>query len=337
MADIMNNELPFKYAIITAGCSYTLHLENIRNFLRVNGLNNEHANLPSICQLFHIGNPSASIEYIEISIISVVNDLLNGGILPENIFVLSNLTQFGRRNFKIPSEYTNEVDTILRNRVYDFPSYSSKNTDRFIMGFYPGGYFNLNNEIYTSLTDSDLKSLPTPVYLQIKNYIEKYYQTDIIDHIINYLNSVVSIQSFLKNNKIDYKFYFMNDIFEGWFFDGYVLKHVYNTHHGKFEIPDLKKYNTIDTIDLGIKSVFDNIDFNNIISYKTEKFNFGGLDEYTITNFDITDFISTTDFKTESDYKNFNFIGQHPVSKVTMSFENDLILPHLQSFLNKML
>ena len=81
--------------------------------------------------------------------------------------------------------------------------------------------------------------------------------------------------------------------------------------------------------------MFSLIDFDNIITYKTDKFNYGGVDEYLITEFNFTDFISTTHFKNENDYKNFNFIGQHPVLKVSKSFEENIIIPELQPFLSK--
>lgn len=325
MVDIMKNKFPFEYAIITAGCSYTLHLETTQSLL-----------IKNKCKVFFLGAPSSSIEYTKQSIFEFVNYLLDGGILSENIFVLSNLTQFGRRNYKIPSDYVDEFVNILKNRKYDFPSYNKSDIFGFKMGHYPMGYFYLNGNLYSSLTDPDLEKIPNKIYNSILEYEDNHYNKDVIQHMIEYIDNLLDIQKFLKQNKIDYKFYFMNDIFEGWYNNG-IIRHIYTENVGKFEVPDLKKYGDISNLDDVIKDVFSLIDFDNIISYKTDKFNYGGLDEYTITKFNFTDFISTTHFKTDVDYKKFNFIGQHPMMNVTTSFENELILPHLQSFLNKML
>jgi hypothetical protein len=264
--------------------------------------------------------------------------LVENGISNENIFVVSNLTQFGRMNFKIDDSFVEEIVEVFESKEFEYERpMSFFDIPGFKIIQYPRGYFYLNGKLYSSLVDnsSEFKKLPKSIYNSILKYHEDYYKTDTIGHIVEYINNLIQIQKFLKENKIDYRFYFMNDIFEGWYYEGEILKHEYSKNKGKFEIPDLTKYGDISTLDNKIKDVFSKIDFDNIISYKTEKFNYGGVDEYTITKFNFTDFISTTEFKNENDYKDFNFIGQHPVLKVTKSFEENFILPELQPFLNK--
>lgn len=336
MEDIMNNNLPFKYVIISAGCSYSNHLEEIKKISKKFNLSKNE--VLTKLEVIHIGAPSSSIQYTKESIIQISKWLLGNGILNENIFVISNLTQIGRMHFKVDESSIDETISTLESKEFEeCPSYKS-NFYNFKSIIYPGGYFYLNGNLYSSLVSSpsQLKKLPKPVYNSILNHFEDYYKIDTITHMVDYITNLISIQKFLKENKIDYRFYFMNDIFEGWYCDNTIVKHIYNNNRGKFEIPDLKKYGDISNLDDRIKDVFSLIDFDNIISYKTDKFNYGGLDEYTITKFDITDFISTTHFKNESDYKNFQFIGQHPILKVTRSFEEEFILPELQPFLNKL-
>jgi hypothetical protein len=261
---------------------------------------------------------------------------MNNGISNENIFVVSNLTQFGRMNFKIDDSEVEEMIKVFESNQTEGPIFFND-----IPGFkiiqYPKGYFYLNGKMYSSLVDNsdEFKKFPKSFHNSILEYYEEYYKTDIIGHMVEYINNLIQIQKFLKENKIDYRFYFMNDIFEGWYYDNEILTHEYNKNIGKFEIPNLKKYGNISELDNRIKNVFSLIDFDNIISYKTDKFNYGGVDEYLISKFNFTDFISTNHFKTEDDYKNFNFIGQHPDLIVTTSFEKNFLLPELQPFLNK--
>lgn len=331
----MNNKLPFKYVIISAGCSYSLYLEKIKKLVKKYNLSKD--DFFEKCEMIHIGAPSASIQYTKESITEILNWLLSNGISNENIFVVSNLTQFGRINFKVEDSLIEETIKVLESKnFYTHPKYVF-NFYGFKTILYPSGYFYLNGKLYSSLVDtpSQLKKLPNPVYNSILDYFDEYYKIDTIDHMVEYITNVISIQEFLKENKIDHRFYFMNDIFEGWTLDDEIVKHVYSENVGKFEIPDLTKYGDITNLDSRIKDVFSLIDFDNIISYKTKKFNYGGLDEYTITKFSCNDFINTIHFKTESDYKNFNFIGQHPVLKVGQSFEEEFILPEVQPFLNK--
>lgn len=338
MEDTANTKLPFKYVIISAGCSYANHLEQIRLICRK--FNSTPSNFLKKCEVIFIGAPSSSIQYTKESIIQTTEWLIENGISNENIFVVSNLTQFGRMNFKIEDSLVEKIVEVFESKQSESETpISFFNIPGFKIIQYPRGYFYLNGKLYSSLVDNsvEFKKFTNSLHNSILNYYEEYYKTDIIGHMNEYISNLIQIQTFLKENKIDYKFYFMNDIFEGWYYENGVLTHAYNKNIGKFEIPNLKKYGNISELDDRLKNTFSLIDFDNIISYKTDKFNYGGVDEYTITKFDITDFISTTHFKTEDDYKNVNFMGQHPVSKVTMSFENDLILPHLQSFLNKML
>jgi hypothetical protein len=336
MEDTTNTKLPFKYVIISAGCSYAIHLTHTNLIAKKFNLTTN--DFLKKCEVIHIGASSSSIQYTKESIFQITKWLMNNGILNEDIFIISNLTQFGRMNFKIDDSLVKEtIDVIESNKLIE-------DGDNFVFDFYgfkiiqyPRGYFYLNGCIYSSLVDnpSHLKKLPKSVYSSILNYYNEYYSIDTLSHMVEYINNLIQIQEFLKENKIDYRFYFMNDIFEGWYYEGEILKHEYTKNVGKFEIPNLKKYGDVSTLDNKIKDVFSKIDFDNIISYKTEKFNYGGVDEYTITKFNFTDFISTTEFKNENDYTNFNFIGQHPVLKVTKSFEENFILPELQPFLNK--
>lgn len=336
MEDTTNTKLPFKYIIISVGCSYSIHLEQTQRIVKKNNLTKH--NFLENCEVIHLGAPSSSIQHTKETIIQITKWLLNNGILNEDIFIISNLTQFGRMYFKVDESLTEETTNVLDSKQFN----SNPNFVFDFYGFktiiYPAGYFYLNDTLYSSLVDSpsQLKKLPNPVYNSILNYFDEYYKIDTIDHMVEYITNVISIQEFLKENKIDHRFYFMNDIFEGWTLDDEIVKHVYSENVGKFEIPDLTKYGDITNLDSRIKDVFSLIDFDNIISYKTKKFNYGGLDEYTITKFSFTDYISTTHFKNENDYKDFNFIGQHPVSKVTRSFEEEFILPELQPFLNKL-
>jgi hypothetical protein len=335
MEDTTNTKLPFKYVIISVGCSYSIHLEQTQLIAKKFNLNKH--NFLKKCEVIHLGAPSSSIQYTKETIIQITNWLLNNGILNEDIFIVSNLTQFGRMNFKVDESLTEETTNVLDSKNFNSNSNFVFDFYGFKTIMYPSGYFYLNGSVYSSLVDSpsQLKKLPKSVYSSILNYYNEYYSIDIIGHMVEYINNLIQIQKFLKENKIDYRFYFMNDIFEGWYYEDDILKHEYTKNTGKFEIPDLKKNGDISTLNDKIKDVFSKIDFENIISYKTEKFNYGGVDEYLITKFSFTDFISTTHFKTESDYSNFNFIGQHPVLKVTKSFEANFILPELQPFLNK--
>lgn len=238
--------LPKKHLIL-GGCSY--HWKN-------NPTEFPNHNLPIFDNRYNIhwtGISSVSIEYIKESIIHKIGELLNKGVDASEIYVLSNLTQIGRKFVKYPDYLLSDLSNEYKNR-------------------YKIG-----------------KHVITPLIHMEKNVVE--WEKEQISNINNsrlpiqnfeiYLENIVILQSFLKTHKIANTLFMMSNIFEGWYDD---FRHVYSSTIGP-NVPDLS--NTLHIKDMSdyCNYLWSVIDLDDFIFHKTPGNNYGGIDEYSIDKF----------------------------------------------------
>lgn len=139
-----------------------------------------------------------------------------------------------------------------------------------------------------------------------------HYAKSIEEHIEDYLITLKKIQEELVG--YDYKMFLMNNTFEGYFYEDGILKHIYSESK-EYNVPDLK--NTIKLKDLYPK-LWKDIDLSKFTFYSIDGNQYGGLDEYTIDNFESHCFIDTIS-------KDDIPFGKHPNSEVHISFFNKVI------------
>lgn len=325
----MNTNFWFDKVFLTSGCSYTPRLEYIENLLNVNKRNfNNNKTL-----IHQVGLSSGSIKHLKYSVISFVEHLLKNGINRENIYVVGNLTQIGRKNYKF---HKNEHKYVLNliHEITDFILDASLEDINFKK--YNYGFCELDGDIYSSLIgNTDLYNpLPTDIKKGMFTFMDYHNKLTLIELVEDYFSDLFIIQEYLKKNKIEYTFYFMSNIIEGW--DSKYISHLYNNFSGKFEVPDLTNTHNIKNISSRVNSLFNLIDFDNIVCYSTEKQKYGGIDEYAIDNFKPTDFAGREKLEIKDYYgPYFPFFGQHPLENVQIDFEKKFIYPKMESFIKK--
>jgi hypothetical protein len=269
----------------------------------------------------NFGAPASSIQFTKELIIHLVNHALNIGFSADNIRIVFDCTQIGRNTKRIPTEF---VNTILENLS---PKMHSRDWGNLIYDSYREGYFKLNNNLYTTFSDGNVDKFPYEIKQWIEDETEYSNKKDIIDHIQEYVETILIIQHFLNNNNIEYSAFFMSNVIEGWYYDTF-LKHSYSGIK-TYNLPNLKNNFDISKISEPIKILFDTIDFDKFILHTNDNQTFGGLDEFTIDNYDKTVF---KDYNLEM---GDNRLGMHPNNQVQISFEETYLKPKLQSFLNK--
>jgi hypothetical protein len=301
--------------LISSGCSYCLKLGYIKNKIGEKFTDDyaTHHNL---------GVSSSSIDYTKNATIDHISYLLRNDVPSKNIILFTNITQIGRICKKIPNDIW----------YYIKDMYSISNQTNYggnVFTFYDGGFISINSDFYTFFIQSDntINSYPKIVKEWFFNQINAHKSLDFITHIKNYVEDILTLQTFLEKNKIEYYFYFMNNTFEGWYYDNDdVLRHKYSSHND-YELPNLNEYLNISDIDFGVKSIYDLLNFKKFILYKNYKQNFGGLDEYCSDNYDKGYFL-------DHDRVNHTncMIGCHPNDSVGHDFEKKYLYPKWLEF-----
>ena len=298
--------------IISTGCSYALGLDSFKN----DSIINLH-----LTNVKNFGAPASSIQFTKELIIHSVNHALNAGYSTDKIYVVFDCTQIGRNTKHVPTEF---VNPILNNLS---PKMDSRDWGNLIYDSYSEGYYKLNDTLYTTFSDGNINKFPYEVKQWIENETEYSNKKDIIDHIQEYIETILIIQNFLKSKNINYSAFFMSNVIEGWYYDSF-LKHRYSGTK-TYNLPNLKNDSNISEISETIRILFNTIDFDKFILYKNDNQTFGGLDEFTVDNYDNTAF---KDYNVEM---GDNRLGMHPNNQVQISFEETYLKPKLQSFLNK--
>jgi hypothetical protein len=325
----MQNKFSFDKVFITSGCSYTSQLTYIKSIF-----GNSESQIENNKTLFnHIGMPSSSINHLKISTISFVDYLLKNGIKNENIYLVGNLTQIGRKSFKYNDNEYDYINKIIKSKI-DWNHNSSVGEYKMIK--YPHGFYELNGVIFsTMITDSTFyDTLPSDIKKRMATYVNYHNNLSMEELVDDYFSDLLILQEYLKKNKIQYTLFFMNNILEGW--DSKYITHKYLDFYGRYEVPDLRNTYNIKNISQQVKSLFDLIDFDNIVCYPTATQTYGGIDEYAIENFKLTDFAGREHIQIKEYYgPDFPIFGQHPLENVHYEFEKRFIYPKMENFIKK--
>ena len=204
-------------------------------------------------EVYHIGISAVSIEYIKESIIHKIGELLNKGVNASDIYLLTNLTQIGRKFVKYPDYLLTDLSDEYKTR-YKIGNYN------------PTSLIHLEKNVIDwekqQISNIDNSRLP-------------------VQNFEIYLENVLILQTFLKVHNISHTFFMMNNVFEGWYEN---FKHVYSSNPGPI-VPDLS--NTLHIKDMSdyCKYLWDTINLDNFIFHKTPGNNYGGMDEYSLDIF----------------------------------------------------
>lgn len=291
--------------IVNGGCSYVhKSIDSIRKILGHSITNIE---------VIDIDCPASSNRYISESIITAVNVLLEKGIDSEKIIVINNFTQIGRENPIVPEKIQNEIKNnflITQNRVNYGVNYKFYNS-----------FVELNKRMYCLMIgDEGLSEYGKEWYKKQEFYIEE--SRNITSVFENYLLDIVNLQRFLKNKKINHVSFLMNNVIDGWDKN---FSHLY-TKSTKWELPSTKNTIHISEFSEYCKILWESIDFESLLFYKTENNKYGGIDEYFI------DKIKDVDYLENTPQNKGEFYSNHPKSKVYELFTNEVLEPKLKKW-----
>jgi hypothetical protein len=323
--------------IINTGCSYGVMFRSFKEFTKGNDVPFEIIDL-------HCDSHGA--EYQKRSIIYTVSKLLKNGIKPCDILVISEFSQPNRLLIELPKEDAKHIlsDTeytegtfILNNkfnRIHDSTKYVSK-------------YKSLNvifgDRVYVNPELNNLSEFSSKHRLYLESFNKKSPITHKpIDRYEAYLTNVFLTQSFLKSLNINHIFFLMNNVFEGYINE---LDHVYQNidlHGLSFNdliiLPNLNHHLKIHQMSSYLNEIWNLIDFNHFVFYETDRFKYGGIDEYSMEKFGNTAYLATV--KAEGwDYSNHEFatsFGAHPHDSVYVNFFIDFIYDKIKDYIGEL-
>jgi hypothetical protein len=235
-----------KYLII-GGCSY--YWKNRGDDI----LRNEPSIFKSSYEIVHIGRASVSIEHIKESIIHTISELLELGVSSSDIYLLTNVTQIGRKFIKYPEYLLDDISDEYKS------------------------WYKIGNHVTTGLHQLHKKTAEWES--QQKANIDNSRLP--IQNFEIYLENILLLQVFLKKHNIPHTFFMMNNVFEGW---NHNFGHVYNKIIGPI-VPTLETTLHIKDMSDYCKYLWNIIDLDNFVFHKTPGNNYGGIDEYALDTF----------------------------------------------------
>jgi hypothetical protein len=282
-------------------------------------------------------------EYQKRSIILTVNELIKKGVDSKDIYVITEWSQPNRLFVEIPQEF---VEDILQNEDYREPNFvldnsfkKIDNTDLELIVKYKSLNIVINDRIYANIEHSDLESFDNSnARFYIKEFIKNCpisYKP--IDRLEQYLTNILDLQSFLKSKNINYSFFLMNNTFEGYYDNFSNFSYTENTlelvQKEKIELQNLQDFIHIKEFSYYLNNIWESLDLSNFVFYKTDRFNYGGIDEYTMETFGheaYTAGANTWDIPDEGYCTSF---GAHPHDSVYVSFFEEYIYPRMNEFI----
>ena len=271
--------------IVNTGCSYGVMFRSMKEF--TNGNDTDF-------QVIDLHCDSHGAEYQKRSITYTISKLFEQGVSPKDIYVVVEWSQPNRLFIELPNEFCDEIQHdknhlegafILNNkfeRIDDSLEY---------VGKYKSLNVVLGDRVYANIEHADLDSFENKnLQFYIKEFIKNTpISNKPIDRLEQYLTNIVDLQNFLKSNKIQYSFFLMNNSFEG-YYDNFL--HKYGTEEifdsvqkETIELPNITDMYHIKDFSNYLTQMWNLLDLSNFCFYKTDKFNYGGIDEYAMETF----------------------------------------------------
>ena len=278
---IYTKKIIYMKHLVIGGCSYYW-----KNLGDDSFSSHESSIFKNSYKIVHIGRSGVSIEHIKESIIHNISELLESGVSSSDIYLLSNLTQIGRKFIKYPEYLLEDISDEYKER------------------------YNIGSFVTTGLLQLHKKTAEWECQ-QITNIDNSRLP---IQNFEIYLENIILLQTFLKNHNIPYTLFMMSNVFEGWSID---FKHSYSPINGPI-IPNLD--NTLHIKDMSdyCKYLWNLIDLDNFVFHKTPGNNYGGIDEYALDKFN-----GDTSIYLANPLERGNaWYGLHPNSIVYTSFSD---------------
>lgn len=324
--------------IINTGCSYGVMFMSFKEFTKGNDTD---------FRIIDLHCDSTGADYAKRSVIYAVSKLIESGVSPKDMYVISEWSQPNRLHIELPQEFCNELisDTNYIEKTFVLNNKFQRIEDEFKINFvkkYKSLTTIFDDRVYANVEHSDLDSFEnTNLHYYIKEFIKNSpINNKPIDRLENYLTNILDLQSFLKSLGIQYSFFLMNNSFEGYYDNFSNFSYTEETRNivQKEEIllPNLKSYNNINCFSSYLNEVWNLLDLSNFHFYKTENFNFGGIDEYAMEKFGHIAYLSSAnpwDIPEEGFVTSF---GAHPHESVYINFFIDYIYDKIKPFIGEL-
>lgn len=323
--------------IVNTGCSYGVMFRSMFRFTKGSGVD---------FKIIDLHADSHGSEYQKRSVILTVNELLKKGVDPTNIYVITEWSQPNRLFIELPHEFTQEI---LKDKNYSEPNFvldksfkKIENSEFEFIHKYKSLNIIINDRIYANIEHSDLDSFDNK---NLKFYIKEFIKNcpisyKPIDRLEHYLTNILDLQSFLKSKGINYTFFLMNNTFEGYYDNFANFSYTEDTRNivqkEKIKLPNLATYNHIKDFSWYLNNIWESIDKNDFVFYKTENFEHGGIDEYSMEIFGHEAYTAGANSWDIPDDGYCTSFGAHPHDSVYVSFFEQYIYPRFNGFIGNL-
>lgn len=325
--------------IINTGCSYGVMFMSFKEFTKGNNTN---------FRIIDLHCDSTGADYAKRSVIYAVSKLIESGVSPKDIYVITEWSQPNRLHIELPQEFCNDI---LHGEEWALEkSFVLDNTFNRIEDEYPikfiGKYKSLTtvfgDRVYANVEHSDLDSFDDKnIHYYIKEFIKNSpINNKPIDRLESYLTNILDLQSFLKSLGIEYSFFLMNNSFEGYYDNFSNFSYTDETRdtvqQETIVLPNLSSFNHIKDFSDYLTKTWNLIDLSNFHFYQTDNFEFGGIDEYTMEKFGhqaYTAGANPWDIPEDGYVTSF---GAHPHESVYVNFFIDYMYDKMKPFIGEL-
>jgi hypothetical protein len=344
--------------IVASGCSYATTLSSLK-------VKNLDVKLDTSDNLIfiEIGCASQSSDWAYDSIIYVVNKLFEIGIKSENIYCFVEWTQIERISIAHPTilhEFFNTHTWKEKLNEHFYIKSNVENSNSIIDKLYDVMNVRILQDVHNVMSIEKLWYInPTHIdkndILKFDNIDLEYAYKEMLEYelripmeirVKSYLNNIINLQTYLKNNQISYNFVPMQSQFSGWDIDSnymhvhkYTLNqnrpvHVYNNKlkiNNKFkETLNINSADDLVEVFPQFKYLINQIDFTNWWFHKSDFYRYGGIDEYALETYGLYGYLTTEyDIRTIMSEIDVSHIcasfGYHPHAFIHTLLVNDMM------------
>lgn len=326
--------------IINTGCSYGVMFRSFREFTK--GNNNNFRIIDLHCD-------STGADYAKRSVIYTVSKLIENGVSPKDMYVITEWSQPNRLHIELPQEF---CDEILSDSAHSEKTFVLDNTFNRVENDFELNFINkykslttiFEDRVYANVEHSDLDSFENKnLHFYIKEFIKNSpINNKPLDRIETYLTNILDLQMFLKSYGIQYSFFLMNNTFEGYFGGGYygTFSNLTYTEETRqllqqeiIKLPNLSHLKEISQFSDYLTKTWNLIDLSNFHFYKTDNFKYGGIDEYVMEKFGHEAYTAGANPWDIPDDSYVTSFGAHPHDSIYINFFIEYIYDKIHPYI----
>jgi hypothetical protein len=262
------------------------------------------------------------------------------------MYVITEWSQPNRLYAELPQELCGEILNCKNHHIEDTfvldSTFNKVDTSDTFIKKYKSLTTMFDNRVYANMEHSELESFDNK---QLRYYIKQFVDNSPInnkpiDRLESYLTNILDLQNFLKSFGIQYSFFLMNNSFEGYYENFSTFSSTDATltliQQEKIVLPNINGLLHIRSFSDYLSKIWSLIDLSNFHFYKTENFNYGGIDEYAMEKFGHEAYTAAAnpwDIPNEGYVTSF---GAHPHESVYVNFFIDYIYEKIKPFMGEL-